>query len=387
MIPRGRSLRRLTSLLRQYPVVGILGARQTGKTTLARQFAETARRKTSFFDLENPRDLERLAEPTLVLGGLRGLVVLDEIQRRPDLFPVLRVLSDRRGTPARFLVLGSASPDLLRQSSETLAGRIAFHELSCFDLSEVGTEKRRRLWLRGGFPRSYLARSDAASFRWRQDFVRTFLERDLPQLGLNLPAAVLHRFWAMLAHYHGQIWNSSEFARAFGVSDHTVRRYLDVLTSTLVVRLLPPWHENLGKRQVKAPRVYVRDSGLLHALLDIETSAQLERQTRIGASWEEFALENVIRHLGVDARQCNFWRAHTGAEIDLLVMHRGRRFGFEFKLTDAPGVTPSMRSALADLRPHALDVIHAGRETYPLAKNVRAVALERLLEDVNALMR
>ena len=387
MIKRARSLARLAVLLRENPVVGILGARQTGKTTLARQFIAASGRRSTVFDLEDPRDLERLKEPTLALGQLRGLVVLDEIQRRPDLFPVLRVLADRRGMPARFLVLGSASPELLQQSSETLAGRIAFHELGGFDLSEATPRHLRRLWLRGGFPRAFLARSEAASLRWRRDFVRTFLERDLPQLGFGLPAAVLRRFWAMLAHHHAQSWNSSEFARAFGVSDHTVRRYLDVLASTFAVRVLTSWHENIGKRQVKAPRIYVRDSGLLHALLDVETRIQLERHPKIGASWEGFALESVIRHLGVDSGQCHYWRAHTGAELDLLVTHRGRRFGFEFKLTDAPGITPSMRSASEDLALHSLDVVHAGERTYSLGKKTRAVALERLLEDVAPLVR
>ena len=387
MILRTRSLRRLTLLLREHPVVGILGARQTGKTTLAHQLVAASRRPATIFDLEDPRDLERLREPTLTLSPLRGLVVLDEIQRRPELFPVLRVLADRRAMPARFLVLGSASPELLRQSSETLAGRIAFQEQAGFDLAETGPDRLHRLWLRGGFPRAFLARSETSSIGWRRDFIRTFLERDIPQLGFSLPAAVLHRFWAMIAHHHAQLWNSAEFARAFGVSDHTVRRYLDVLSATFVVRALLPWHENLGKRQVKSPRIYVRDSGLLHSLLAIETRSQLEQHPKVGASWEGFAIECVIRHLGVDAQQCYFWRTHTGAELDLLVMHRGRRLGFEMKLTDAPSVTPSMRSALADLRLDSLDVIHAGKASYPLAAKTRAVALERLLLDVKPLVR
>lgn len=379
MLRRPRHLRAVRGLLRRHPVVAILGARQVGKTTLARSVCRLERGRTVWFDLEDPADLGRLGEPMLALRGARGLVVIDEVQRRPDLFPVLRVLADRPGRPARFLVLGSASPELLRQSSESLAGRIAFHQLTPFALEEAGSARWAGLWLRGGFPRSFLARSDAASAEWRRGFVRTFLERDLPQLGISIPAETMRRFWTMLAHYHAQSWNASEFGRAFGVADTTVRRYLDALTSTFVVRQIQPWHENLGKRQVKSPKVYVGDGGLLHVLLGLETLADLEGHPKVGASWEGFALEQVVHALGARSEECFFWATHGGAELDLLWLRGSRRRGFEFKRTEAPSVTPSMRIALKDLRLDRLDVIHAGAQTFPLAERIRAVALPRLL--------
>ena len=382
MIPRDAHLGAVERLLRDNPVVALLGARQVGKTTLARLLAQRRRGPTHFFDLESTADVARLADPLLALSPLKGLVVLDEVQRRPELFPSLRVMADRRPRPARFLVLGSASPDLLRQSSESLAGRIAFYELSGLSLEEAGSKHIDQLWLRGGFPRSFTARSHAESYRWRRDFVRTFLERDLSQLGVGTPGATLERFWSMLAHYHAQVWNGSELARAFGVSHHTVRRYLDVLEATFMVRVLKPWAANLGKRQVKAPKVYVRDSGLLHRLLDVGTRAELERHPKIGASWEGFAIENLIRGLGVDDRQCHFWATHSGAEIDLVVPHRGRLRGYEIKRTSAPAVTRSMRTAFADLDLRSLDVIHAGEDTFPLARGIRAVAASRLVVDL-----
>ncbi len=373
-------------LLGRFRVVGLLGARQVGKTTLARQVAAAAQGPVTFFDLESEADVARLRDPLLALGGLRGLVVLDEVQRRPDLFPALRVLADRpRG--ARFLVLGSAAPDLLKQGSESLAGRIAFHALAGFSLEETGPAALDRLWLRGGFPRSFLARSTADSAEWRRTFVRTFLERDIPQLGISIPSATLGRFWAMLAHVHGQLWNSSELARSFGVSDVTVRRYLDLLASTFVIRLLAPWHENLGKRQVKAPKVYFADCGLLHSLLGIETRRDLEVHPRLGASWEGFVVGQLTERLGARPEECYFWRTHTGAELDLLVVRGRRRWGFEVKRTTSPSVTPSMRSALQDLRLDGLDVLHAGEHTFPLAPRVRAVAASRLLEDMPPLPR
>ena len=382
MIHRHQHLKALERLLRDNPVVALLGARQTGKTTLARQLAQRRRGPAHVFDLESSADVARLADPLLALSSLKGLVVLDEVQRRPELFPTLRVLADRRPRPARFLVLGSASPGLLRQSSESLAGRIAYYELPGLSLAETGTRNIDLLWLRGGFPLSFTARSHAASQRWRQDFVRTFLERDIPQLGIAIPSAMLERFWSMLAHYHAQTWNGSELARAFGVSHHVMRRYLDVLEATFMVRALKPWSANLGKRQVKAPKVYVRDSGLLHRLLDIGTRDELERHPKVGASWEGFVIENLIRTIGADERQCYFWATHSGAEIDLLVQRRGRLRGFEVKRTSSPAVTRSMRSAVADLGLRSLDVIHAGEETFPLAKGIRAVAAARMLDDL-----
>ena len=382
MIPRKGHLGELQRLLKSFPVVAIVGARQIGKTTLARMLSAQRKGPVRHFDLEDPRDLGQLSDPMLVLEGLRGLIILDEIHRRPELFPVLRVLADRRPMRARFLVLGSASPELLRQGSESLAGRIAYYFLPGLSLEEVGPKKLDGLWLRGRFPRAFLAKSMSRSNEWRRNFIQTFLERDIPSFGVSLPAETLYRFWSMLAHYHGQIWNASEFARSFGVSDPTVRRYVDLLTSTFVVRQLPPWAENIGKRQVKSPKIYISDSGLLHSLLDIDTSRDLERHPKVGASWEGFMLENVVQRLGVRREQCFFWATHTGAELDLFV-HAGRqRRRFEFKRTTTPKMTRSMHSALKDLRLTRLDVVHAGKDTFPLATTVRAVAASRLLEDL-----
>jgi predicted AAA+ superfamily ATPase len=385
MIQRPEEVQKLLGLLKRHPVVAMLGARQVGKTTLARQVARKSPGPVTFLDLENPDELALLAEPMLTLAERRGLVVLDEVQRRPDLFPILRVLVDRPRRPARFLLLGSASPDLLRQSSESLAGRIVYHELNGFALAEVGTKNFERLWLRGGFPRSYLARTLPASNQWRREFIRTFLERDLPQLGITVGAATLRRFWMMVAHYHAQIWNASEFGRSFGVADHTARNYLDILTAALVVRQLQPWFENLSKRQVKAPKIYVRDSGLLHSLLNLPTLVDLKSHPKVGASWEGFAIEQIIHRLGANPEECCFWATHAGAELDLFVIRGRQRLGFEVKRTSAPVVTPSMRSALADLRLARLDVIHAGTKTFPLGPRLRAVAMERLLKDIEPL--
>lgn len=375
----------LRHLVRRYPVVGIIGARQVGKTTLARQFAARMGEGTFYFDLENPEDLTRLSDPMLALKGLKGLVIIDEIQHFPDLFPVLRVLVDRPRLPARFLILGSASPDLLRQGSETLAGRIFYHPLKGFSLDEVGIEHHKRLWLRGGFPRSYIARSDAESHEWRRGFVKTFLERDLPQLGIRVQSTTLYRFWTMVANYHGGIWNASEFGRSFGVADTTVRNYLDTLTSAMVIRQLQPWHENISKRQVKAPKIYLADSGLLHTLLNLRSAQDLEGHPKVGASWESFCLEQVIRRLGVWPEECFFWATYAGAELDLLIVRGRQRFGFEIKRTSSPRLTPSMGIALSDLKLKGLDVIHEGDETFPLEKRVRAVSIKRLLEDLSPL--
>ena len=306
--------------------------------------------------------------------------MLDEIQRRPDLFPALRVLADRRPVPCRFLVLGSASPELLRQSAESLAGRIAYHELRPLSLDEVGKRALDRLWRRGGFPRAFLARTERASADWRREFVRTFLERDLPQLGVSIPGSTLQRFWQMLAHTHGGVLNSSELARAFGVADTTIRRYLETLEATFMVRLLRPFHANIAKRQVKAPKVYVADSGLLHTLLDIERADDLEGHPKVGASWEGFLLETVAQHLGARADQCYFWATHAGAELDLLVVDGARRRGFEFKRTTAPSVTPSMRAAMQDLELDRLDVVHAGSAAFKLAPKIHAVPAAHLSE-------
>ena len=361
--------------LRRSPAVALIGPRQVGKTTLARSLlgADSA----NYFDLEDPQVEAQLASPLTALQDLRGLVVVDEVQHAPELFRVLRVLIDRPGSGARFLLLGSASPALLRQTSESLAGRIEVIETGGFTLDETGAANSAVLWWRGGFPRSYTAADDAASHVWRREFIRTVVERDLPQLGIGAPAPAMYRFWSMLAHYHGQIWNSADPARSLGVNESTVRRYLDWLTQAFLVRQLQPWHANLGKRQVKAPKVYVRDSGLLHALLGIDSLAALARHPKSGASWEGFALDQVLRIARPDAAY--FWATHAGAELDLMMLKDGRRVGVEFKRADAPSLTASMRVALADLDLDALYVVYPGARRYRLAERVEAVPLAALL--------
>lgn len=376
---RARHAREVGALLGRSPVVALLGPRQSGKTTLALEVSKAFARRglpVTRFDLEDPTDQRRLEAPKLELEPLTGLVVIDEIQRAPDLFPLLRVLVDRGPRSRRFLVLGSASGELLRQTSESLAGRIAFHELSPFAHFEVPDPGR--LWLRGGFPRAYLARSPAAAFGWLRDYVTTFLERDVPALGLRVPSSALRRFWIMLAHYHGQIMNFSELGRSLGVSDKTVRHYLDVLSATFMVRQLQPWHENLSKRQVKAPKVYFRDSGLMHALLEIDSMRALERHPKLGASWEGFALECVIRELGLRSEQAFFWATHGGAELDLLTFVAGRRIGFEAKRADAPSATKSMKVALDALGLDHLFVLHPGTAEIRLHERITAMGLSAL---------
>jgi uncharacterized protein len=385
VIDRPRHQERVTWLLRTFPVVAILGARQVGKTTLARLIGESWDGPVAHFDLESAADLARLADPGLVLGALRGLVVLDEIQRRPEIFPALRVLVDRPGADTRFLVLGSASPDLLRQTSESLAGRIGYHHLRGLALDETGSAALDRLWLRGGFPRSFLAPGEAESVEWRRSFLQTFLERDLPQLGIRTPPETLRRFWSMVAHYHAQTWNGAEIARAFGVGESSVRRYLDLLTGALVLRQLLPWHANLSKRQVRSPKVFVEDSGLLHTLLGIESGEDLAGHPKVGASWEGFLVKEIIERLNARPEECFFWAAHTGAELDLLVVAGRRRLGFEVKRTSAPRLTPSMRTVMTDLALDRLDLVHAGEATFPLAPNVRAVAARALLAEIEPL--
>lgn len=368
--------------LRRQPVVGLLGPRQIGKTTVARAIAAASGRGMTYFDLEDPADRRRLDDEATALGDLKGLVVIDEVQRRPELFPLLRVLADRPRRPASFLVLGSASPHLLKQSSESLAGRVTYHELDGFGLADAGAASWRKLWLRGGYPRSYLARSDAESMAWRGDLRRSYIEQDLPALGPGYPARTIERVWEMLAHYHGQVWNGSEIARSFGVSHTTSRRYLDLLVDTFMVRILPPWSENAGKRVVKSPKLYFRDVGLLHHLLGIQRADDLVRHPKVGASFEGFAIDAVARRLGADRRECHFWATHQGAELDLLVVRGRTRLGFEIKHTVAPEATRSMRIALADLGLDRLDVIHVGKNTYPLTERIRAVAFDRLHLDV-----
>jgi len=366
VIDRPQFVERLTTAVRRSAVTALLGPRQCGKTTLARVIARD--RKASFFDLESQPDLRRLQNPELALRAERGLVVLDEIQARPELFAVLRVLADRPRSGARFLVLGSASPEIVRGASETLAGRVEFVELGGFDLRETGSGSWERLWLRGGFPRSWLARSNGDSLAWREGLIRTFLERDVPQLGIGIPAVAMRRFWTMLAHYHGQTWNASAIAAAMGLSDKTVRSYLDVLTGTFMVRQLQPWHENLSKRQVKAPKVYLRDPGLLHSLLEIHERRALLAHPRVGASFEGFAIEQVLR--AVAPTQAHFWSTYGGAELDLLFTRAGRRHGVEVKFSEAPSPSRSMRTAIADLSLDHLWVIYPGEHSYPVETKI-----------------
>ena len=375
MVPRTRHEAAVRALLDQFPVVGLIGARQVGKTTLARGLAGRDERPVTFFDLEDPTDEARLADPRLALESLRGLVVIDEVQRRPGLFRTLRVLVDRPDNEARFLVLGSAGPALLRQSSETLAGRIAYHELPPFRVDETGADSLSRLWSRGGFPGSFLAPDDARSFRWRTAFLRTFLERDLPQLGIGTAAATMRRFWTMAAHHHGNRWNGAEIGRALGATAPTVNAYLDSLVDALIVRRLPPWFENLKKRQVKAPKIYVADTGLLHALLGVDSESALAGHPKSGASWEGFAMQETVRILGVDWESCYYWATHRGAELDLLAFDGGRRLGFEFKRTSAPAMTRSMHSALSDLGLDRLVTVFPGRSRFRLHERAEAIGL------------
>jgi len=373
-IERPRLRARIAAALERSRGVVLVGPRQVGKTTLARSFLSAG--AGTYFDLEDPRVEAQLESPMLALEPLRGLVVIDEVQRAPGLFKVLRVLMDRDPPPARFLLLGSASPELLRQSGESLAGRVEVLEIGGFALDEAAGA-RDRLWLRGGYPRSYLAAAEADSRAWRDAFIGLFLERDLPQLGINVPPPAMRRFWTMLAHFNGQVWNAAEPARSLGVNESTVRRHLDWLTQTFMVRQLQPWFENLGKRQVKAPKIYFRDTGLLHALLGIADAPALAAHPKSGASWEAFALEQVLQIAAPD--EAWFWATHAGAEVDLLMIKDGRRVGVEFKRADAPRLTPSMRIALRDLRLDALYAVYPGERRYTLADAVEAVPLSALL--------
>ncbi|MCS6804518.1 MAG: ATP-binding protein [Blastocatellia bacterium] len=366
MIDRPAYLQQLSIAVKRSPVTALLGPRQVGKTTLARMFAEG--KQATHFDLESQPDRQRLQNPELMLGSLEGLVVLDEIQAMPGLFNVLRVLVDRPERRARFLILGSASPDIVRNISETLAGRVEFIELSGFDLRETGAEALETLWLRGGFPRSFLAASDEDSVAWREGFIRTFLERDIPQLGITIAAPAMRRFWTMLAHYHGQTWNASQVGRSMSLSDKTVRAYLDILTATFMIRQLQPWYENISKRQVKAPKVYFRDSGLLHSLLSLPDRHSLLAHPRVGASWEGFALEQVLQI--IKPTEAFFWATHSGAELDLFFLHRGRRYAVEVKFSEAPTATRSMQTALHDLRLEHLWIIYPGQHRYAVHERI-----------------
>jgi len=364
MIDRQQFIQRLATATARSPITALLGPRQCGKTTLARLFS--GQHAAHFFDLESPADQQRLQNPELMLARLSGLVVLDEIQLKPELFNVLRVLVDRQECDQKFLILGSASPHIIKNVSETLAGRVEFIELSGFSLNEANNTEQ--LWLRGGFPRSFLAGSEADSLAWREGFIRTFLERDIPMLGITIAPAAMRRFWTMLAHFHGQTWNASELGRSMGLTDKTVRSWLDILTSTFMIRQLQPWHENLSKRQVKAPKIYFRDSGLLHSLLNIPDYHSLTGNPRLGASWEGFAMEQVLQTL--QPPEAYFWSTYSGAEVDLLLFMDGKRYGVEFKFSEAPKITRSMHVAVNDLSLDQLWVIYTGDEEYPVTDKI-----------------
>ncbi len=371
MIPRPDYLNSLRTALRRSPVTVLLGPRQCGKTTLARLLEKDS--AATYFDLESRQDLARLQNPELALSSTGDLVIIDEIQRLPVLFDVLRVLVDREPEKRRFLILGSASPDIVRNVSESLAGRVEFIDLAGFNLMEVGPDSATTLWLKGGYPRSFLATRDADSFAWREGFIRTFLERDIPQLGISIPAPAMRRFWTMLAHFHGQIWNASELARSMGTSDKTARNYLDILTGTYMVRQLQPWYQNVGKRQVKAPKIYLRDTGLLHNLLSLPNYEALNSHPRVGASWEGFVMEQLL--LTIRPGAAYFWATYQGAEIDLFFIHHGKRFGIEIKYSESPKATRSAQIALNDLGLQHLWLVHPGNHTYPVDEKISALPL------------
>lgn len=359
-----------------HKVCALLGPRQCGKTTLSKDFAKLYQiPNINIFDLENPLDLERLNEPMLALSDLQGFVIIDEIQYKPNLFPILRVLADNKNI--KFLVLGSASRDLIKQGSETLAGRIGYIEMTPFDISE--TFEVNRLWLRGGFPLSYLSKDEELSVMWRQNYIKTFLERDIPNLGFSIPAAQLRKFWIMICHYHGGIFNASELGKSLGISYHTAKHYLEILEGTFMIRVLQPWYENLKKRQVKTPKIYFRDSGIYHTLLGLNNNELLSHSPKLGASWEGFALEQIIRFYKAEPEECYFWASHSTAEIDLLIFKNGRRIGFEFKYTDTPKITPSMKLSLEYLKLDQVKVIFPGNIKFKLSEQIEAIGLESLV--------
>lgn len=371
LIPRNIDLEEIQRRIDQFPITAILGPRQCGKTTLARQF-----NADHHFDLENPRDMARLDQPQLALEDLEGLIIIDEIQRVPDLFPLLRYLVDTN--PAqKYLILGSASKDLIRQSSESLAGRIAYYQLGGFRIHDLGRQAVKRLWLQGGLPPAYLA-DRQQSMLWLENYITTFLEKDIPQLGIQIPSATLRRFWTMLSHYHGQVLNYSEIARSFGISDMTVRKYIDLLEGTFMVRTLQPWFENAGKRIIKRPKLYLRDSGILHYFINVETLDQLQSNPRIGASWEGFALGCIIKSVGKNEKDYYFWKAHSGAEVDLFWQNGGKNYGAEFKYADAPKRTKSMLAAVQNLNLDHLWVIYPGKSSYRLDHKITVLPLEQI---------
>jgi uncharacterized protein len=382
-IIRHNKLSKLSESLQNNPVVGILGPRQCGKTTLAKQYQKLKEHeKVLFFDCEDPRDLAKLENPMLLWENYSGLVIIDEIQRRPDLFPILRVVVDNNEN-CRFLILGSASRDLIAQSSETLAGRIQYLELSGFNLSEINISDIQKLWIRGGFPRSFLASDTSASAQWRESFIRTFLERDIPNLGIQIPAMQLRRFWSMISHYHGNIFNASEIGRSLNLADTTVKKYLDILSGTFVVRQLPPWYYNTRKRLIKRPKIYFRDSGLFHSFLNVKTFDELYDNPKLGASWEGFALEQVIQHLELTEDEIFFWAVHTGAKMDLIFGRQGKLWGIEVKYNESPRTTKSVYSAISELNLEHVWLIYPGNDVYPLDKKITAIGLNKLQDSLN----
>ena len=374
MVKRRRYIDAVNDALNRSPIVAILGPRQCGKTTLARMVSES--KQSTYFDLESQTDLRRLENPEMMFASLRGLVVIDEIQIYPELFQALRVVVDKPSNGCRFLILGSASPQIIKNTSETLAGRVEFIDMAGFDLDELGKSAAQTLWLRGGFPRSYLADNGSDSFAWREGFIRTFLQRDIPQLGINIPAAAMRRFWTMLAHYHGQIWNASRIAAAMSVNDKTIRSYLDILTETYMIRQLQPWHENIAKRQVKSPKIYFRDTGLLHSLLDLNDYHALCGHPQVGTSWEGFAIEQVLT--SIRPAQAYFWATYSHAELDLFFIRNGRRYGLEFKMSESPSKTRSMDIAIDNLKLDKLLIVYPGEQSWPVDNKITVCPVNKV---------
>ncbi|MFH1714916.1 MAG: ATP-binding protein [Elusimicrobiota bacterium] len=372
IIDRKQDIEKIRKYIGLFPITAILGPRQAGKTFISKQI-----KADYYFDLENPRDLEKLGQPQLALGDLEGLIVIDEIQRLPNLFPLIRYLVDTN-KKQKYLILGSASKELVNKSSESLAGRIGYYYLDGLSIRDIGASNIKKLWLRGGFPRAYLADSDEAAALWLENYITTYLERDIPQLGIRIPANTLRRFWIMLSHYHGQIINYSEIGRSFGISDMTVRHYIDILKDTYMIRVLFPWYENVGKRLVKRPKIYLRDSGVFHAINTIKAPDQLYTYNKLGASWEGFALENCIKTIKKSDEDVFFWNTHGGAELDLFWQDKGKRWGIECKYQDAPKITKSMHSAFNDLKLEHLWVVYPGEETYKLDKNITVISIKHL---------
>ncbi len=383
MINRQQYIKHIKRALRRSRAVALLGPRQVGKTTLARKLVDI--NSPNYFDLEDASSLIALSDAKTILEPLKGIIVIDEIQLRPDLFPVLRVLLDRKPLPSKFLILGSASPGLLRQSSESLAGRLEIVEIDGFGLVEVGEKKATQLWVRGGFPLSFLAKNNADSFAWRKNFIKTFLERDLREQGIDIPTVTLHRFWSMLANSHAQIWKAAPIASSLGISEPTVRKYLDIFAGVFMVRQLQPWHANIKKRQVKSPKVYIRDTGVLHYLLGLRTDAEILRHPLSGASWEGFVIEEIIR--SVEPDNVYFWATHQGAEIDLILSKGGQMYGIEVKRADAPTMSPSMRIALEDLKLDSIGVIYPGKKRYSLHKKIEVVPFDEILDGRNKIFK